>query len=1132
MNQDAELIYELPEARSDLGLSEQRGLIACDFVFGNTESWKLCQPCPSEHVYFGEVGFGEGTQKHGAPKNTDPGLSTNLGRPLELKTPLLNPRALQQCCRKHGRLMSRSPVDAALNTTAPEITISAEPDSNFPEHAFTLSEECAGEAVIDTGASRTVVGGDRVQELVQVLSPFLKSPIKRVSSAVNFRFGNSGTLQSQYALCIPRRQKGWIRVEVVPGRTPFLVSNAILKELGVLVDPRNQVLRFLDRAGTIPLKTCRKNLLCVSVRDLLNIEDIHNTHHDTEEIYQHELEKQRAKLRRNAKHPSQEFSQSMHAFPVQKPLPSDFIQHGTAKLSAQTDWPPVISVTSTATDGQGHLHQPERYVVPGTESLRRRRSGSPDAEDLHDITEPELQCSSGDSEPPAMGKPCHSLRQEPGQELQPSVRDGQKLCLSDQKSKGSLVLASQLSELHDCPGEVRDEEPGTCATGDSQLCHLDSTAQRKSSTESSPEAGKDGRLAGDFRCRDHEEGEEQASQRTEQDGQQLDDADRPQPRESENAANADRSAPKRACTRDSGSNRRGGRATSQLISQDQLRMLQQKMDVLVGEIENNLEQIKKKHPSIVRAPLKSEKLTPSRPVDLLEVYCEPNSQLTQQVTKLGGCALRFTIQDGDLRTSEGINKLWMWVHMYEPRNIWVAPECKFWGSFSRFNMGRSQETQTSILQGRQNDEIHLDLCNQLYLHQVAMGRHFHLEQPRGSEMVLQPRLQETIMGTLPAFFDMCQAGRLKAPNVDKFLKKRTQVLTTSRIVHAQLHNVNCQGTHEHEPIKGNFKHPQHGWSKISAYAAAYTAIFARRVAKGMMWSRVCEEDPLLLDELLVGEEVPSKGVKRQMAQEVLELRRVHRRRHETKSPPNPGELETHSPQWQVFWKSVFAEFERDIPRVGNVYFHAPDPRVLRIQQQFPQVDLKFVLMCKGTERHRVPAPEHARDEIPLRKTLLVCRSTGNIRDLGNFEEWQHLSKAKQVRKSGPARVSMSVFGKRSLIGGSSGSHGISPEESDAPMEPQEDPGAPSSMNVPAESQVEKTDNTWSKEFGELRNSWMATEIHPSAWSCISLIGARAEGRFKKVAPKFGTSRSGKTPSAPDRSRCRSCSNCRCSRDAV
>ena len=274
-------------------------------------------------------------------------------------------------------------------------------------------------------------------------------------------------------------------------------------------------------------------------------------------------------------------------------------------------------------------------------------------------------------------------------------------------------------------------------------------------------------------------------------------------------------------------------------------------------------------------------------------------------------------------------------------------------------MGRSQETQTSILQGRHNDEIHLDLCNQPYLHQVARGRHFHLEQPRGSEMVLQPRLQETIMGTLPAFFDMCQAGRLKAPNVDKFLKKRTQVLTTSRIVHAQLHNVNCQGTHEHEPIKGNFKHPQHGWSKISAHAAAYTAIFARRVAKGMMLSRACEEDPLLLDELLVGEEVSSKGVKRQMAQEVLELRRVHRRRHETKSPPNPGELETHSPQWQVFWKSVFSEFERDIPRVGNVYFHAPDPRVLRIQQQFPQVDLKFVLMCKGTERHRVPAPEHA-----------------------------------------------------------------------------------------------------------------------------------------------------------------------------
>ena len=133
------------------------------------------------------------------------------------------------------------------------------------------------------------------------------------------------------------------------------------------------------------------------------------------------------------------------------------------------------------------------------------------------------------------------------------------------------------------------------------------------------------------------------------------------------------------------------------------------MDVLVGEIQNEFDQIHKKHPSITGASRKTNEHTPSRPVDLLEVYCESTSQLTTQVNRLGGCALRSTVRDGDLRTPEGINKLWTWVHMYEPRNIWVAPECKFWGSFSRFNLGRSLSTQQTALQGGKNDLIHLDL---------------------------------------------------------------------------------------------------------------------------------------------------------------------------------------------------------------------------------------------------------------------------------------------------------------------------------------------------------------------------------------------------------------------------------------
>ena len=98
---------------------------------------------------------------------------------------------------------------------------------------------------------------------------------------------------------------------------------------------------------------------------------------------------------------------------------------------------------------------------------------------------------------------------------------------------------------------------------------------------------------------------------------------------------------------------------------------------------------------------------------------------------------------------------------------------------------------------------------------------------------------------------------------------------------------------------------------------------------------------------------------------------------------------------------------------------------------------------------------------------------------------------------------MSVFGRRSLIGGSSSSHGISPEESDAPMEPQEDPGAPSSMNVPAESQVEKTDNTWSKEFGELPIAGWPPKITPVHGPAFRSLAPEQKADLKRLHQNLG-----------------------------
>jgi hypothetical protein len=97
--------------------------------------------------------------------------------------------------------------------------------------------------------------------------------------------------------------------------------------------------------------------------------------------------------------------------------------------------------------------------------------------------------------------------------------------------------------------------------------------------------------------------------------------------------------------------------------------------------------------------------TRSRPcgLDLLEIYCEPESTLTTTINEMGMKAKRFTRQDGDLSTAEGREKLWKMIDREQPRNIWVAPECRFWGNFSRWNSGRSTATAETIQAGRERE---------------------------------------------------------------------------------------------------------------------------------------------------------------------------------------------------------------------------------------------------------------------------------------------------------------------------------------------------------------------------------------------------------------------------------------------
>ena len=889
---------------------------------------------------------------------------------------------LHECCRKHGYQRKLDTTAVTSEPKTPDQQVFLKPAEPAVE-VFLNMEERAGEAVIDTGASRSVIGEDGVPGLIKSLEGRIWGPLKKVPSSVFFRFGNSGTLQSQYALCIPRQQKGWIRVEVVPGQTPFLVSNAVLKEIGVLIDPRNQMLHLLDSERKIPLRTCRKNLLCVDLVDLLEVE---TQEEQKEEIYVVKNSEEESKFQGNKKHEkinctpcippsccmiSKQVAHTIVQRPPYEPAQhQENIRENAASHQAQDHHP--LTKESDRTQGNG-----ARGLSP-RRSFRRRGSRPEPGSEIHECSPRRgIQSSARNQNTGAVGSAEVSVRKTAGQNVLSGLQGGRWVSDAGEKQKGSVSMDEELSELPE--GDVETSVPTSADTEHRPHQGPEDgpgIAQSKDLTiHGSMQPGQDRR---DRVGEDSDDGDDNISQAqpsSDREGRESapEHADRAQPEQDQDDSNPNRNSPTRTGHRDSAARglvahkvvarvnkNESERSTPSALTEGQVLMIHQEISNKMSQIQDGLSQMKQRHPVLGASKTQTHPI--SRPVDLLEVYCEEGSQITQQINRSGGRALRFTKKDGNLSTAEGINKLWMWVEAYEPEHIWVAPECRLWGSFSRFNMGRSETTKQRILDQRKTDVCHLKLCNDLYNHQVAQGKHFHLEQPRKSEMTIQPQLQDAMTGTLPAFFDTCQAGKLLSPNHEKFLQKRTQVRTTSRCMHKLLHNQNCPRDHEHEPIKGSVRDENRNWVKLSAYAAAYTSIFARRVARGIYESWRNHEVPLILEELLVGEELETQGEtkKRPMAQEVLELRKC-RKRHDGKGPPTPGDiaydLEKTIGDGETL-KEALKILERGVPRVGNSYCYLGDPRIEKLQRLIPDVEIRVILICRGTERHRIPSPRH------------------------------------------------------------------------------------------------------------------------------------------------------------------------------
>ena len=344
--------------------------------------------------------------------------------------------------------------------------------------------------------------------------------------------------------------------------------------------------------------------------------------------------------------------------------------------------------------------------------------------------------------------------------------------------------------------------------------------------------------------------------------------------------------------------------------------------------------------------MKSRGLDPKEPCrkpvrsDLIEIYCSADSELTKNAQKAGSRATRHGLSQGDLTTFEGRSRLYERLAIELPMRAWLSPKCRAWCRWNVFNMNRNPQTAQRIMKARREDLVHLLLCEAVFQFQRWRQCHAHLEQPVGSEMLLQAELQNILEQSLVARCDMCVAGQLSNPETGERIKKGTQVITTSVLMHDVLDKLRCDGQHTHHQIEGSIRSPEGVRMNLSKYTELYTRVFAQKVLRCMMCSRRVQEKPYAEDSVLTirtSPEEPHLAVDNK------------RRKICEKQPPTPF-LE-HQNQLN----KILQDASDVAPKVGKRVLQS-GPIINALQELYPDLHIKCVELCKGTDRFRVPPP--------------------------------------------------------------------------------------------------------------------------------------------------------------------------------
>ena len=844
--------------------------------------------------------------------------------------------------------------------------------------------------IVDLGASMSVIGENSWKILFNQMPPTVQQQIRQAPCTVSFRFGNDSVVQGNQAVYIPIGRY-WLKLIIVPSNTPFLIANSVFRKLGAVIDTESNMIHFRKLGCSIRITLSERKLYLLDLLDLIlqanRQKEVDAAPVSVNDILQCSTIDNDKTVTTETKVTPSCMGSSFKIKDICKPptIPSGSVRpediHSTESCVAPPSNVPDSHVVNrsgqppSSSDGRSSTHGRDGQVSPnelcgtgqGDHQIWNCQKGVPIQPSrsgcaLHDMVHRDV------SQQPETGAPQVSALREA-----PRRRAGEDTSYPSQECCQAYVKESGSSD--DNTTFVGDIRRGGRHLGQGQCS---SSGSWRITTANVPSGECHGADSDPSECRETQPG--------------LDD-----PTES--------------------------RAVDPCVQTDLWEQIHQIMSQerpleVIDPHPEGVHQVYSKnwvaeemweYMSSKGFTIDQKRASQVKSL-LLEVYCSQDSELTKQALKQGSAASRFGLRDGNLTTFEGRRNLYDRLMQVLPRDIWMSPSCRAWCRWNIFNMCRSIESAKRVIEARERDSVHLLLCDALFQFQQWRSPqcHAHLEQPQGSQMIHREEMSNILATTDTARCDMCVAGQLRNPETGEFLKKGTQVLTTSAIIARALNQLKCTREHSHCPIAGSYKDDFGKTQSLVQFTELYTRVFARKTIRMMQCSAQVSEPHFQnltpRDALFEAHTVEETGDQK-------------RRRVGEKQPPPPSYEAMY--RNQAFEKLITLAASK-APKVGKHQFSSGEI-IQQLSEMFPNHQIVGAEVCKGADRRRVPFAGITKQIAPLRFSMGTHRNMdGHFCD-ETWEDCTQLSRKSLIRNCPPSRMLITVFARLKALEPSSSS---------------------------------------------------------------------------------------------------------------